>query len=638
MKKRKLLSCLLAAACVASLVSGCGNESASTENTSTEEKTSDEKPAEEAEENEADSAEAETKTSDHEPLTFMYNVGGDTLIEAVHEKYPEINLQQIPYNGGNRSWYALSQMLTGEMPDLFNTLTAWMTYSDDVTDHLVDLSTYSFTDNILPTQLRDVEKEGKVYLMPCNYDLLGIVYNKTLFEEHGWTLPTSFEELKELAPQIEAAGVNLAISNDTAVGYDFQYLCNLADTLGLSDLDGVQWQKDFLKGEASAEEGFGEALDYMQEWVDLGMLVTQEQAEEKYGYTGTDPFEFFAEGNTAFYMGNLMRQSQNADGTGDQFALMPYLSKDGTNNKVITTVGGYWGINKELEEPGNEQKLEDALHVMEVFASVEGQNALNKRGRMLNTLVNGGISADEDSPYYLVLNEVYEGNSAPFLYDAWMNVIVGIGTDTQDFCNGKQTRDETIAAFDAEVQRALENPYPVYAHADEVIGIDAVTRLVGQAYCEEVGADLALVSQNVLREDGNIQNTAGVNGTILPVDMNDEYIAVFTPGGRNGKITTVTLTGSRIREVQAQGYDTNSTDGLYDSSITANFPYVLVTKEGFELDDDAEYTVVVCRATDALREEGNAVDTDVLGSAAVQHYFDKLGNPMHFTEKDIQWK
>ena len=317
---------------------------------------------------------------------------------------------------------------------------------------------------------------------------------------------------------------------------------------------------------------------------------------------------------------------------------MPYLSKDGTNNKVITSVASYWGISKKLEQPGNEQKLEDALHVLEVFASVDGQNALNKRGRMLNTLVDGGISADEDSPYYLALQEVYDGNSAPFLYDAWIDVIMNIGASTQSFLNGHMTREETLAAYDAELQRSLETPYQTYAHADEVIGVDAVTRLVGQAYCEEVGADLALVSQNTLHEYGAIQNSAGVNGTILPVDINDEYIAVFTPDGRSGKITTLTLTGKRIREVQAQGYETNSSDALVDPSLTANFPYVLVTKEGFTLDDDTEYTVVVCGATDALKEEGHAVESDVLGATAIKHYFDRLSDPMHFTEKDIQWK
>ena len=293
MQKKRMFSLMLAAACVVSLLSGCGGKTGPETHDGDEEK------------------------SGHEPLTFMYNTSAKAIFDVVHEKYPEINLQLIPYNGGNRSWYSLNQMITGEMPDIFNTSMPWLEYSDGMAENLVDLSTYSLTDNILPTQLRDVEVDGKVYLLPCNYDLFGIVYNKTMFEEHGWDVPNSFEALKELAPQIEAAGVNLSITNDSAVGFDFQYLCNFDDMLGLSDIDGVEWQERFLNGEATAEEGFGKALDYMQEWVDLGMIVTREQAQEKYGIDGTHPFEFFAEGNTAFYIGNLERKAQNLDGTGD---------------------------------------------------------------------------------------------------------------------------------------------------------------------------------------------------------------------------------------------------------------------------------------------------------------------------------
>ena len=59
-----------------------------------------------------------TDKSEHEPLTVMYNIGLDEFIDVVHEKYPEINFEQIAYNGGNRSWYSPSQMITGEIPDL----------------------------------------------------------------------------------------------------------------------------------------------------------------------------------------------------------------------------------------------------------------------------------------------------------------------------------------------------------------------------------------------------------------------------------------------------------------------------------------------------------------------------------------
>ena len=608
---RRVVSCFMAATCVVTLLSGFKSKESAYKANNSEGK--------------------------HEPITFMYSVGAKELIDAVHEKYPEINLVQIPYGGGNNSWYTASQMITGEMPDIYNSSMPWAQYSDKMQENLVELSGYDFTDNFLPTQIRDGQVDGKIYLLPCNLNVYGIVYNKTLFEKHGWSVPESFEELKVLATKIEAAGVNLAITNERAVGYDFQYLCNLADTLGLSDIEGIEWQRKFLKGEASAEEGFSEALDYMQEWVDLGMLMTTEQSVEKYGLPeDKKPIDLFAEGNTAFFIGNFDKKTQNADGTGDQYALIPYLSKDGTNNRVITFINRYWGINKKLEEPGNEQKLEDALHVMEVLSTVEGQKTLSRGGESLNTLL--GISVEEDSPYYEVLAEINEGHSSPFIYDGWTGVLVNIGENVKKFCNGEQTKEETLENIDKNNQETLKKGVTIYAHADEVIDLETTTRLVGQAFCEKVDADCALISQDALREDGDIQNGSGASGIILPTDIDDEYLAVFTPGGRSGKIKTITLTGKRIKEVQEQGYDAKPTDSRVDPNLTANFPYVLVTKEGFELDDETEYTVVICGATDALKEEGHVVDTEVLGVTAIQEYFSKLENPMHITAKDIEWK
>lgn len=582
-------------------------------------------------------ASANSEEGEHEPITMLYSVGIDGFLDVLHEKYPEINLELIPYGGGNNSWYTKSQLASGIMPDIYNTSMPWVENQEQMEEYLLELSGYAFTDNFIPTQIRDLELDGKLYLVPCNYNLYGISYNKTLFEKHGWTFPNSFEELKELVPKIEEAGVELSVTNNAAAAYGFQYLCNLADTLGLSNMDGVKWQKEFLSGNATAEEGFGDALDYMQEWIDLGMLEGPEKTKAKGENDSFEPsFEVFAEGNTAFYIGILKRQTQNADGTGDNYSTMPYWSKDGSNNLVITMVNRYYGINKKLSEPGNEEKLEDALHVLEVIASVEGQNALNRKNTLMTTIKSAEI--DESNPFYEAVKTINDGYSAPFLYDGWTDIMVQIGTAVMDFCDGKMTRDEVLSTIDAAVQESVKKKAPVYAHADEEISQEALVRLVGQAYCEEVGADCALVSQDAYRERGYIQNREGVCGTMLPVDIDDEYIAVFTPGGRAVNIETVTLSGKRIKEVQKEGFEYHGIDSLIDPDLMANFPYTLVTKEGFELDDDAEYQVVICGATDALKEEGNAVDTGVLGSTAVIDYFNKLGNPMHFTEQDIFWK
>ena len=43
---------------------------------------------------------------------------------------------------------------------------------------------------------------------------------------------------------------------------------------------------------------------------------------------------------------------------------MPYLSEDGSKNVYITNNTRLYGLNKDLEQEGNEQKLEDAMHVL----------------------------------------------------------------------------------------------------------------------------------------------------------------------------------------------------------------------------------------------------------------------------------
>lgn len=596
--KKRILCIVLSLVCVMSLVTGCG------------------------------------KNDESNSVTLMCGTGMSKFAEAIKEKYPEINLVQQPYGGNNESKYTASQLTSGEMPDIYSAPLVWTQYGDEIEENLVDLSQYGFTADFLPALTQEGTVDGKVYLIPGNYTAYGIVYNKTLFEENGWSLPENFEELKELASKISAAGVNLAVTNLNVDTFGFQYLCNLADTCELSAESGKQWQRDFLSGEAKAEDGFGKALDYMKQWVDLGLIMTPEQSRTAYGEDFT-PFEKFAEGNTAFFIGNMNRTTQNSDGSGDSFALMPYLSENGDNNKIIIAPTRVFGISKELEKEGNEQKLHNALRILEFIATKEGQAALGS-DNSISALK--GVNVGESSPYYKAIKEVNEGRSAPFLYAGWTEIMSKTGKSVIDFCNGKITRTETLDAFDKAVTDYLKTGVPVYAHADETIDIDTVIKMVGQAFCEESGADCALVSKNDLQGTGEIQNAAGVSAPILPVDIDDEYISVFTPGGRKSKITTVTLTGKRVKEVLKQGFDREVTDPVTQEKQTANFSYVLVTKEGFKLKNSENYTVVVCGITDALKKEGNAVTTDFIGSAAVKNYFSRLEDPLHLTEKDIEWK
>lgn len=78
-------------------------------------------------------------------------------------------------------------------------------------DILADVSDYQGINNIKPAYLDIAEAlklvpvEGS-YALPYVANAAGILYNKDIFEENGWVIPESWDELIALCDQIQAAG------------------------------------------------------------------------------------------------------------------------------------------------------------------------------------------------------------------------------------------------------------------------------------------------------------------------------------------------------------------------------------------------------------------------------------------------
>src|SRR5262245_34228153 len=62
-------------------------------------------------------------------------------------------------------------------------------------------------DTLLPGTVDDGTFSGTFYVMNYAYTVFGIWYNQVLFDQNGWTPPTSFDEFFALAPKIKAKGV-----------------------------------------------------------------------------------------------------------------------------------------------------------------------------------------------------------------------------------------------------------------------------------------------------------------------------------------------------------------------------------------------------------------------------------------------
>ena len=593
MKRKRILSAILALLCAAGLLSGCGSETG--------------------------------KDSEHPVITMNAPYRNMSMFyDLIKEKYPEVNLEIIPYNGQNYTSYVLDMRTAGQMPDIYFTTYYTPGRQDDAADFL-DLSAYDFSGNYSQSRLREVTLNGAVYMLPLGYNALGITYNKTLLDANGWTLPTNLSELEALKQQVENAGYIFCRNQLQYPGYGFQYLCNILDTGFLSSIDGIQWQNAFISGEANVEDTqeMMEDLQLLDRWKNIGMLngdgtPDSDNATKKQ----------MVEGNTLFLVGNSNDLSAEND-TQDQFCLMPYLSEDGKHNVFILNVSRFVGLNKSLGEKGNEKKLEDALKVMDVLSTVEGMESLEPSQNNSRLLPLKNATVNEDSYYADILDELNSGHTANFIYAGWENIIVPLGEEMLAYIKGEATLDEVIRCFDDNQHLLTDNDVEFYTTVTETIGMDDCAKAVGICFAQATGSDAALISTNpwIYDPDAYEMNKAGVSGCLFPVAMTDQQIVSILPTGWKNNIVTVTLTGQRIKELAQTGFDFSG-DGK-------TFPYVLVTKAGAELDDNTTYTIPICGATEEVATEGSLTDTGILGLDAAKAYFSQFET---LTAKDIKWE
>lgn len=120
-----------------------------------------------------------------------------------------------------------------------------------------------FTDSLTSSPYQD----GKLYLAPINYSPCGLFYNAALFEEKGWTLPTTWEEMWALGDAAKAEGIAL-FTYPTTGYFDAFFSALLNETAGpevyskLMTYDTASWELPEVK---EAFEIVGKLASYTEE-------------------------------------------------------------------------------------------------------------------------------------------------------------------------------------------------------------------------------------------------------------------------------------------------------------------------------------------------------------------------------------
>ncbi len=300
--KKKIIASLLAATMVVSLFAGCGKKDSSATVSNDAQDTTQESSAENTEaapeaESEADSGEAVT-------IKIFSNLpdrkNGQGLVEQmIIDEYMDANpnvtieveaLDEEAYKTKFKA-YAMDGM-----PDVVS-IWGQPAFLDEVLDAgvLAELNEADYADySFIAGSLEGFKKDGKLYGLPRNTDIMLIYYNQKMFEDNGWKVPATYDELTSLCADIKAAGIT-PIAMDGGDGWPMA--CFLTDIL--VRVAGTDYAEIVRNAVASGDFNAPEIQEATQILVDsaaAGMFQVGYDSQD-YGTT----MNLFTNGQAAMY-------------------------------------------------------------------------------------------------------------------------------------------------------------------------------------------------------------------------------------------------------------------------------------------------------------------------------------------------
>lgn len=280
--------------------------------------------------------------------------------------------------------------------------------------------------------------DGKIYLAPFNSSPMGLVYNKTLFEEMNYELPTTWDEFFALGDQAKKDGYALMTYAGIYPGYIESMLWPaMASAAGLDNLDDIA---NYKEGSFSSPEAMKVLENIAKIGTDgyllegtLALNHTQSQTEMM-----LNKCLFIPNGN---WMENEMADAPRADGFEFGLWTAPVLNK-GDEAYVMTSVEQF-SIPAKAENPELAKEFLRFLYTedsVKLFAEkANGIYALKDATELSKGLVSDGIYS---------MNSVYEhGTSMVFGFAALPEGCKVVPRDEvfnaiSDVMTGKMTAEE----------------------------------------------------------------------------------------------------------------------------------------------------------------------------------------------------
>lgn len=513
--------------------------------------------------------------------------------KTAEEKFPELDIIQVGNYSADMGVAEYEARLKHD--DLTDIVMTWPLAVGEQYwgERLLDLSPLPISGKYNTAMLNTISRDGALYYLPGPSQVRGIVYNKTLFEENGWKVPTDFDSFIELCHAIEESGIRslqLGLGNEEVLDTAF---VGYGHGSGFGKPEDAQWLADYSSGVGSFGDHYSGALNTFQTLIDEGVLK-----KEDLDITYADREKMFFSRECAMVEDSVLmaRIGENATGTTDEFRLMPFFCPGEENDWARLYAVCYIGVNKQLAEKENKEKYELVMRLLEYISTPEGQVALAAdTGGMFSGL------NDTDPPDVPEITDLLPAlkNGRYEVFPTLKNAQGALRSGLAGMVEGKMTAADVIKMVDREnLFPARPAPLQVLGTATEDFTLIETGNFVTDAMRAESGCEIALFLDN--GKDGkNNGNGKGLCGRIYKGELTARDIRRIYPdtrAGEKGELLKVKMSGEDLLKTLEYSIPV-------DNDITGWFYYFSGLKMTF--DPTAEPGKRIQAITD---DEGNAID------------------------------
>lgn len=399
----------------------------------------------------------------NEPVTLTFMTWGyqnypnafDAWIAGLKEKYNiTIDMQNVPndsYQTTLKTRYA-----SNDLPDLFAThsIDRNLNLLEKLTvgpDELVDLSDLPSVQDYLPSviEARKNNIAGKLFYVPVSINVLGVLYNKKVFAQHGLEIPTNIDEFVELAEKLKAAGVI-----PLASGFKESWTTQIIPFIAFGQYVNTKYptaKEELATGElkyADIREDVVKALNVQLDWLDKGYF-----GDNYLGTDSTAAAQMLANGDAAMMVSGNWMYSQVMNANPDaEIGFFPLPLNAPGEPTVLPT-----NADEGIVIKSSTKHLDAALQAMDYYLSVEIQTLIANEFNGIPT----NMKVQVENPFVKEIQAAFEQTEVQ--PDWWgtsglyypLETTFDLGKEHQNLVAKGITPDEFIDQFDAANARAL---------------------------------------------------------------------------------------------------------------------------------------------------------------------------------------